>query len=234
MNILNKNFVNNRYYKKLEPFKDILWFLCLFILFEFIWKLCVHVGEDERILIVLGKDITRYTEGINLVTAEIIYWVIHDFFGNHDFFINGTTLMFKNSIPIEIVWGCTGLKQLLMFSFILTFYFGPLRKKLWFLPMSLLILLVVNILRLVIIFYIIKNPFPEWFISANEWYNNRVWSNTKENYIQFYRDWFNVFHRDIFTWIYYDGVIFILWLIWEEKINKPFVRLKNIVVKSVS
>jgi len=233
MNALNKTFANNRYYKKLEPFKDILWFLCLFLLFEFIWKLCVHVGEDERILIVLGKDITRYTEGINLATAEVIYWVIHNVFGNHDLFINGTTLMFKNSIPIEIVWGCTGLKQLLMFSFILTFYFGPIKKKLWFLPMSLLILLVVNILRLVVIFYIIKDPFPEWFISANEWYNNRVWSNTKENYIQFYRDWFNVFHRDIFTWIYYDGVIFILWLIWEEKINKPFVRLKKTIVNTV-
>jgi exosortase/archaeosortase family protein len=223
MNVL----INNRYYKKLEPFKDILRFLCLFLLFEFIWKLCVHMGEDERILIVLGKDITRYTEGINLATAEIIYWLIHEVFRDRDFFINGTILMFKNSIPIEIVWGCTGLKQIFMFSFILTFYFGPLKKKLWFLPMSLFILLGVNILRLTVIFYIIKDPFPEWFISINEWYNNRIWSNTKENYIRFYRDWFNVFHRDIFTWIYYDGVIFILWLIWEEKINKPFVRLKK-------
>jgi exosortase/archaeosortase family protein len=189
----------------------------------------VHIGENERILMVLGKDVTRYTEGINLATAEIIYWLIHEVFGDRDFFINGTILMFRNSIPIEIVWSCTGLKQLFMFSFILACYFGPLKKKLWFLPISLLILLAVNILRLVVIFYIIKDPFPEWFIPIDEWYNNRAWSNTNENYIRFYKDWFNVFHRDIFTWIYYDGVVFILWLIWEEKINKPYARLKKAI-----
>lgn len=227
MRIRDKNFINNKYYQKLEPFKDIIWFLALFLIFEFIWKLFVHIGDDEKTLLVLGKDLTRYTEGFCLWTAETIFWLIHDILGNHNFFINGTVLQFEGSIPIDIVWGCTGLKQLFMFTFILTFYFGPIKKKLWYLPMALLILLIVNILRLIFIFYIIKDPFPEWFISVNEWYNNRTWSNTRENYYQFYKDWFNVFHRDIFTWIYYDGVIFILWLIWEEKINKPFSRLKE-------
>ena len=221
-----KNFLNNLY-QKLRPFKDIIWFLCLFLIFEFIWKLCVHVGDDERILLVLGKNLTGYTEGICLWTAESLYWLIHDLLGYHDFYINGNILQFKNSIPIEIVWGCTGLKQVFMFTFIITFYFGPTKKKLWYIPMSLVILIIVNILRLAIIFLIIRNPFPEWFITVNEWYNNHTWSNTKENYIQFYKDWFNVFHRDIFTWLYYDGIIFILWLIWEEKINKPFLKLKK-------
>lgn len=121
-----------------------------------------------------------------------------------------------------------------MFTFILTFYFGPIKKKLWYLPMALLILLIVNILRLIFIFYIIKDPFPEWFISVNEWYNNRTWSNTRENYYQFYKDWFNVFHRDIFTWIYYDGVIFILWLIWEEKDKQAFLPTESKNIKLTS
>lgn len=228
-----KNFLNN-FYQKLRPFKDIIWFLCLFLVFEFIWKLCVHVGDDERILLVLGKDLTGYTESMCLWTAESVYWFIHDLLGYHDFYINGNILQFKNSIPIEIVWGCTGLKQVFMFTFIITFYFGPVKKKLWYIPMSLIILIIVNILRLAIIFLIIRNPFPEWFITVNEWYNNRTWSNTKENYIQFYKDWFNVFHRDIFTWLYYDGIIFILWLIWEEKINKPYLKLKNKVARSIA
>ncbi|MDR3057592.1 MAG: archaeosortase/exosortase family protein [Prevotella sp.] len=228
-----KNFLNN-FYQKLKPFKDIIWFLCLFLIFEFIWKLCVHVGDDERVLLVLGKDLTKYTEGMCLWTAESVYWFIHDLLGYHDFHINGNILQFKNSIPIEIVWGCTGLKQLFMFTFIIVFYFGPAKKKLWYIPMSLIILIIVNILRLAIIFLIIRNPFPEWFITVNEWYNNRTWSNTKENYIEFYKDWFNVFHRDIFTWLYYDGIIFILWLIWEEKINKPYLKLKGKVSSAIA
>jgi len=216
-----KIFIN-----KLKPFKDIIWFLCLFLIFEFIWKLCVHQGEDERILLVLGKDLTSSTEGMNLWTADIVYRVVHDLLGYHDFkIINGYTLYFENSIPVDIIWGCTGLKQLFMFTFILTFYFGPVKKKLWYIPMSLVILLLINILRLAIILIIIRNPFPEWFIPVNEWYNNCQWVNTKECYLKFYEDWFNVFHRDVFVWIYYDGVIFVLWLIWEEKIHKPYLRL---------
>lgn len=226
---MNKTAGNlqNNLIKTLVPFKDIIWFLCLFLIFEFIWKLCVHQGENERILLVLGKDLTHYTEGISLWTAKAVYWFVHDFLGYADLEMYGITLYFKGSIPVDIIWGCTGLKQLFMFTFIIVFYFGPARKKLWYIPMSLIILIIINILRLCIIFIIIKDPFPEWFISVNEWYNNRVWENTGESYIQFYKDWFNVFHRDIFTWIYYDGVIFILWLIWEEKIRKPYARLKN-------
>ncbi|MBK5723124.1 archaeosortase/exosortase family protein [Dysgonomonas sp. Marseille-P4677] len=211
---------------RLKPFKDIIWFLCLFLIFEFIWKLCVHQGENERILIVLGKDLTAYTEGINEWTASSVYWVIHDVLGYDNFYIiNDVTLYFENSIYIDIIWGCTGLKQFFMFTFIMLFYFGPAKKKLWFIPLSLFILLLINILRLAIIILIVKDPFPEWFIPINEWYNNCTWENTKECYFKFYEDWFNVFHRDIFVWIYYDGVIFVLWLIWEEKIRKPYLRI---------
>ncbi|MDR0825013.1 MAG: exosortase/archaeosortase family protein [Prevotella sp.] len=226
---MNKTVENliKRCYQKLKPFKDIIWFFCLFLIFEFIWKLCVHQGEDESVLLVLGKDLTAYTENICIWTADSVYWTIHNILGYNDFYINGTFLQFKNSLLTNIVWGCTGLKQLFMFAFIIAFYYGPAKKKLWYIPMSLLILIAVNILRLIVIFLIIRNPFPEWFITVNEWYNNRIWSNSKENYIQFYTDWFNIFHRDIFTWLYYDGIIFILWLVWEEKINKSWSKMKN-------
>ncbi len=216
-----KNYIH-KYIDKLKPFKYIAWFLCLFLIFELIWKICVHVGEDERILLVLGQDLTAYTEGLNLWTAQSIYWFMHDILGQDDFIINDTFLYFSGSLPIEIVWGCTGMKQLFLFTFILIFYFGPWKKKLWYIPLCMLILVFINILRLSTIFFIIREPFPEWFITVNEWYNGHTWYNTREVYYQFYRDWYNLFHRDVFTYIYYDGVIFILWLIWEEKIRRPF------------
>lgn len=213
--------------KPLMPFKDIIWFLILFVSFELIWKLCVHIGEDESILLVFGKDLTAYTKGFCLWTAKSVYWLVHDVLNYYDFQRSGVYLYFENSLRVDIIWGCTGLKQYIMFSFILLFYFGPVKKKLWYLPMSILILAIINILRLAIICIIIKDPFPAWFIPVNEWYNNRVWENTQEVYWQFYTDWFHVFHKDIFTWVYYDGVIFLLWLIWEERVNKPYQRLKN-------
>ncbi|WP_165020843.1 archaeosortase/exosortase family protein [Dysgonomonas sp. ZJ279] len=217
---------SNKYFKIIEPFKDIIWFLFLFILFDLIWKLCVHQGVDERVLLVLGNDLTSYTDGICLWTAKAVYWTVHTLFGYSDFKIEGSTIFFDGSLRVDIIWGCTGLKQLFMFLFIMVFYFGPIKKKLWFIPLSLFILLIINILRLAIICIIIKDPYPLWFIPVNEWYNGRTWENTRASYWEFYVDWFNVFHRDVFTWLYYDGVMFVLWLIWEEKINKPFQRLK--------
>ncbi|WP_255489725.1 exosortase/archaeosortase family protein [Dysgonomonas sp. 25] len=213
--------------KPIKPFKDIIWFLFLFLAFDFIWKLFVREGEEESIMLVLGHDLTSLTDGLCLWTAKAIHWLVHDIFGYTDFTREGITLYFNREerLPVDIVWACTGLKQLLMFSFIIAFYFGPVKKKLWYIPLAALILLTINIVRLAIIFVIIKDPFPEWFIHVNEWYNDRAWVNSQAGHHQFYKDWFNVFHRDILTWIYYDGVMFLLWLFWEEKINKPYQRL---------
>ncbi len=210
---------------KLWNYKDIIWFLTLFLFFEFCWKLAVHQGEEESILLVLGHDLTHYTEGFNRFTAQITHWVVSNIFEHKDFLIDGHSIYFEDSLRVDIIWGCTGLKQLLMFSFIMIFYFGPKTKKYWFIPLSLFILMFVNIVRLSAICIIIKDPFPDWFIAVNEWYNDRTWINSPEGYWQFYTDWFNVFHRDAFTWIYYDGVIFVLWLVWEELINRPYQKL---------
>jgi len=215
--------------KSLKPFKDIIWFIVLFLTFDFIWKLVVKHGDEESILLVLGKDFTIYTEAICIWTAKAVHWMVNSIFGYNDFVRDGITLYFdkEENLPIDIIWGCTGLKQLLMFTFIMIFYFGPAKKKLWYIPLSLIILTGINILRLAIISIIVRDPFPEWFIGVNEWYNDRTWTNTEECHKQFYIDWFNVFHRDVFTWLYYDGVILLMWLLWEEKINKPYQRLKN-------
>lgn len=217
--------------RKIKPFKDIIWFLILFLTFDFIWKLFVQEeGEDGAILLVMGYDLTSWTDGLSLWTAKAMHWMVHDLFGYSDFIREGITLYFDRDehLNIDILWGCTGLKQIVMFTFIMILYFGPTNKKLWYIPVACLILIFINVLRLSIIAVIIKDPFPEWFIYVNEWYNDRTWINTETHHRQFYKDWFNIFHRDILTWVYYDGVMFLLWLFWEEKINKPYFRKRQI------
>lgn len=213
---------------RLAPLKNISFFLLLFVLFDLIWKITVDFGEgdNERIMLVLGKDFTAYTDSACLWTAKATHWVVYNLLGYKDFHRIGITLFFENSLHVDVIWGCIGLKQFIMFFFIMCLYFGPRKQKYWYIPLSLLILVIVNILRQVVISIIIKDPFPEWFITFNEWRHGIVWQNTHESYWRFYTDWFELFHRDLFTWIYYDGVIFALWLIWEEKFNKPYQRFK--------
>lgn len=216
-------------FRFLRPIKGIVFFLFLFVIFDFLWKIAVDFGEgdDERILLIFNHDFTVYTDAICLWTAKTTHWFVHSVLGYENFHRIGITLFFENSIHVDVIWGCIGLKQFIMFLFIMVLYYGPRKQKYWYIPMSLLILVIVNILRQAIISIIIKDPFPEWFITFNEWRYGLVWENTQENYWRFYTDWFELFHRDLFTWLYYDGVIFVLWLIWEEKFNKPYQRLKG-------
>lgn len=216
-------------YRLLGPFRGVFFFIFLFIVFDFAWKLAVHFGADgdESVLLFLGKDLTSYTDAACIWTAKATHWFVHDLLGYTTFHRQGTSLMFENSIPMNVVWSCIGLKQFFLFLFIMCLYFGPWKQKRWYIPLSLIILIIVNILRQAIISILIKDPFPDWFVPFNEWRQGIVWENTSENYWRFYFDWFHLLHKDIFTWVYYDGVIFILWLIWEEKFNKPYQYLKK-------
>lgn len=213
----------------LKPFKNVIWFLFLFISFDFLWKLCVDEGEKGELFIFLGKDLTQYTRPVSLFVAENVYWIIHNVLGYKDFLIKDSLLYFTNetSMKFSVIWECTGIRQVVMFAFLIGLYFGPWKKKLWFIPLTLLILHVINLLRIVAVILIAKDDFPTWFISFNEWYNGVRWDDSLETYYEFYEDWFQFFHADIFRWLYYNGVIFLLWLWWEEKFNLPYQKIKR-------
>ena len=204
-----------------KPFKNILYFLFLFFLFEFFWKLFVHEGDNEAILLVFGHDLTSFITPLCRWIANICYWIIHDVFGYDNFNIKGQYIYFSNSIILHIVWGCTALKQMLLFTFIIACFGGSVKRKLIFIPASIVLLFLFNILRLVITCFVVKNGFPDWFIAFNESFNGKKWDNSIKTYWTFYEDWYHFFHDHIFKWVYYDGVIFILWLLWVEKIGKP-------------
>lgn len=225
---INTQVVLEKLKKTLQPHKGIILFLLLFFAFEFVWKVFVRFGEDdnEHIMLVAGKDLTYCTDGLCSLTTNTTYWLVHDILGHKSYNQLNNILYFDNAIPIEIVWGCVALKQMIIFGGIMIFYYGPWRKKLFYIPLSLIVIFIFNILRLTIISLVIKNPFPEWFIAYNVWQTGIAWENTYENYIRVYTDWFHLFHRDIFPWIYYNALLLALWFIWEEKFNKPYQKLR--------
>lgn len=211
----------------IKPVKGILFFLFLFLLFEFIWKLSVSTGEDGEQFFVLGYNLTHLIYPICKLDARIVYWIIHDLLNYDTFNIDKTVVYFDNSLKIQIILGCTSVKQWLMFTFIMAFYYGPWKKKLVFIPVSLIFLSFINIVRLVVSSFLVKDGFPEWFIPMNEFFNGAKWDASPATHWQFYRDWYHFFHDGFFKWVYYDGIMFLIWLFWQEKINLPYQRLKN-------
>jgi len=212
----------NTVYSYIKPYKDVLWFLFLFFFFDFLWKLLTDESINHDTISVLGKDITQSIEPINRWIAQNTYWVVHSLLGFSDYKINGTLIYFEGSLKFDIVWGCTGIKQMIMLTFIMLFYYGPTKKKVWYIPLSLLFIYLLNIARIVAVVFITKGGFPEWFIQFNEWYSNRIWDDSVRTYWTFYLDWFELFHRDILGWFYYIGGMFLVWLLWQEKFNLPY------------
>lgn len=215
------------YFNSLGTLKYIIWFFILFVSFDFFWKLAIKSG-DEGSLLVFGQDLSTIVYPVCKWTSDATYWVVHDWWGFETFKqYDVTKLYFPKSIILHVVWDCTGVKQMIMFSFIIALFHGPLKQKLWFIPLSIIFLNLINVLRIALTAVLIKDGFPEWFIPFNEWFNKTTWDGTIECRKQFNIDWFQLFHYHLFKWLYYDGVMFLLWLLWHEVFNLPFQRKKK-------
>ena len=101
--------------------------------------------------------------------------------------------------------GCSGLKQFLQWIVLMSFFPGPWKQKLWFIPFGLIVIHVVNIFRIS-------------FLSVLLIYNNDqvTWDFT--------HDW-------ILRPFFYV-VMFGMWVIWVEKFQKPKSRTNNTVSHS--
>jgi exosortase/archaeosortase family protein len=104
----------------------------------------------------------------------------------------GTTFLFPEIGYIEVNNSCTGIKQFYQIFILFLLFPGPWKHKLWYIPLSILIMHLVNVLRIVILGIVLEN-WPDWWDFSHDW---------------ILRPFFYV-------------VIFLLWVIWNEKIRHP-------------
>jgi len=184
--------------EKLEPFKGVILFAVVMMVSNFFWKYNVLGDEVNR----LDSVVTFW--GIN-ISAPFIWMAKHsamlsvailNFLGSDVILKPGNIFEHTTGYRIQIVWACTGLKQAYIFFCILAFSRGSWRKKLWYIPLGLLIVFVFNIFRIVFI------------IGISE----------------YHPEWFHFLHIYAFKYSFY-GIIFLMWVLWEEKISKK--KLKN-------
>jgi exosortase/archaeosortase family protein len=178
----------------MNKYKGIIYFVCLLFFFHFSWKMAIDGDMVGTQMYLFGKDITP--EWFNTACRWLTVaagWFVHLFPNTQDLVIENTLLYFPDGgIKIAIIWGCIGLKQMSIFCGIMIFYrCFPFEKyqwnKLWYIPMSCILLTIYNVIRIGSI-VLLTNGHPERFESL---------------------------HDGIFRYIYYT-IIFILWVVWEE------------------
>lgn len=106
-------------------------------------------------------------------------------------FDQNNTMYFSNGGYILINRGCSGLKQITQFALLMMIYPGPWKKKLWYIPMGIVIVHLTNLFRVTGLSVILSN-FPDYWKFSHDY---------------IFRPFFYV-------------VIFSMWVIWVEKVSK--------------
>lgn len=137
--------------------------------------------------------------GFQVITPAIFDWFSQMVFVHSGWVIKvimpvdmiDRTFYFANHTGMSINWSCSGIKQILQFAFLLLLFPGPWKHKAWFIPLGVLIIHLTNVFRIIGL-AVVMNNWPEHWQFA---------------------------HHYPFRFIFYV-VIFILWVIWNEKFNR--------------
>jgi len=114
-------------------------------------------------------------------------WFVKHIIG-YDIKTLGTTLYFPNNGYIAVEGSCSGLKQFYQWIVLMLLFPGPWKHKLWYIPLGLVIIHLTNIFRIIVLSVVVMHWPQQW-------------------------DFIHLWIMRPFFYV----VIFIMWMIWEEK-----------------
>ena len=174
----------------LRKYSSTIYFLVVLVLAHFFWKIFVKGDDSDTVVTFLSFNISVPFNIAATNVANAVHWLLQ-FIGFDIQLFDNNVLRHNNLVGARIVWSCTGIKQAFIFCCIIVFYEGNTKRKLWFLPLSLLLIYLFNILRIAAIIALIK----------------------------YYPNQFDLFHEYIFKYLFYI-LLFGMLVFWDERINK--------------
>jgi len=188
----------------LYAFKDVIIFMIILLVFHILWKIFIkdlfsvqYIYDSAFwladkvfvasvwVLDVFNVNVTSFDE---LAIAEKVrYNVIYYAENNGYVYVNRS---------------CSGLKQFYQWFFLILLYPGPWKHKLWFFPLGLLIIHMVNIFRIVSMTFVTMTIPQHWD-----------------------------FMHDYVLRPFFYVVMFFLWVWWNEKFYLKSKLIKQVVEK---
>lgn len=174
----------------LRPYKDILLFVVCLLGANCVWKGCIAGDEELNTVTLLGHDITCIFSSMASHIAQRAA-AICGLVTDSVHYVAPYSIRFDSGFGTRIVWSCTPVKQAFIWLIIMLFASGKWQHKLWYIPAGALFIWCFNILRIALIDLLCEHH-PDMFV---------FW------------------HVYFFKYLFY-GMIFLLWLLWIEKIGK--------------
>ncbi len=177
-------------HRLLVPMRGIIYFFIILLVAHFFWKFTMLGDESNEVVTFFGLDLSAGFNAMVVHLTEMVYKALV-WLGYDVEIVGNNIIRHDNGAAVRIVWACTGYKQAYIFTAIILFYKGPFLRKLWYIPAGLVVVYLFNIFRMVMIIAAIrKNP-----------------------------DSFEFLHEGVYKYMFY-GVIFLMWVLWEEKLRK--------------
>lgn len=187
--------ISTRWMRKNSPLIALVWFWALLAYAFVTWKMAIDADPHGHRFVLLGSNLSGEMYQVSCFTARMSAALMQ--FLGLDVFARNDLLYLKTGYQVIVIWGCTALKELYIFLMIMLLYCGPVRAKLWYTPLCLVVLYLYNLLRIGLI---------PW-LAGNGYYTFDFW-------------------HEVFRISYY-GLIFLLWVGWNEHfVSKQFIRLR--------
>lgn len=172
-------------WSKLGVYQGIVLFLIVMFASNFFWKLTVNGDENGLEASFLCFDLSVVFANLCHHLAEVVHLGLNRL--GITTYLYDTTVYHPNGEGVRIVWGCNGVKQSFIFTMIMLFARGPLKHKLWFIPLGLFCVYLINVSRLLLLTYIVRdNP-----------------------------NAFDFWHSGVTKYGFY-GLIFLIWVLWND------------------
>ena len=175
--------------ERLSPYKDVIIFMVTLLVANYFWKFTMVGDENGEVVTWFGLDVTAPFVFMSRHIAAAVYWLVA-LFRDTVFMVGENSIRFESGSGTSIIWGCSGLKQMFIWTCLMLTVRGGWIHKTWFIPLGWVCCHAFNILRIFLITL----------------------------FIEFHPDWFPILHDYIFKYLFY-GMMFGLWVLFVEKIR---------------
>jgi exosortase/archaeosortase family protein len=180
-------------YKKIPaPVINVAMFAAILLIFHFIYRASVSFLVGWEPFIVINQQLMEWVFYSSL-------WFNQHILGLEIRVADPLTMWFTNNGFVSITDGCSGLKQFYQVIVLFLLYPGPWKHKVWYIPMAVVVMHLVNLFRVIILSVIVLWK-PEY------------WHFSHDNIV---RPFFYV-------------IVFIMWVIWVEKFYMPMKEGKKL------
>jgi exosortase/archaeosortase family protein len=169
-------------HNKLKPLEGILLFVVITLVIHYSFRFWANEWHFSPVTNEVAAARQWLADQAFVQTSAVLEFLGYAFTAEHN------TITYETGSWLAVNKSCSGFKQLLQAFFLFLLFPGRIEHKLWFIPMALAVMHLMNIFRLVGVSLVLY-----------------YWPN-----------WWEFSHDYVFRFAFYF-VLFLLWVWWEEK-----------------